>query len=870
MATQDFKLTFGVDIKELVTGMTEATEAVTEAAATMKEALASVAETFGKIGEASIALGAILAGGSAFKEFVETSVDLTKESVALGRQLGISATEASILKVAMNSVFVTQEDFAGGAARLTRTLAKNPDAFRDLGVAIRDSNGELRTTPEIMADVNAKLLQFTEGTARNIEGTKIYGRGWQEVSGILKLTPSVIEEAKDKAEELGLVVGVESVAQTKAYRSALQELHEVFEASFKVVGDAVIPSLTKLAQFLGEQGPATVNVFRIAMDAFGSVFDSVTQSVKALWEFITEAVGSFRAAINDMFGTEPLSLLELFKNSLKVIEVAFIALRVGVQVTAAFIGNELEYLKDLVDSWAAVIEAAFHLDWAGVRAAWKAGNDRIEADEEAHFQKLVDISAKGAKDMNDAIFAEMGKKAPVTEIEPPKQGKDAEEGPAKDILKKYELELELAKLSYEKQSEAQGGFQQFSLEQELQFWQAKLALHQTSGDKTLEIDKKIAGLQLQVNKQAYEAQLAALKQQEAEAGKSAAAKIAIAEKEVELVGRAYQNIGPEYAAAQKHLIEVQQQANDQLRQMADSFSKLEDDRRLKALDEDQKILEEKFKDHEINADQLARAEIQLEDQRTAIARKGIEERLSLIDPTHDPVQYAQLTAQLEGLELQYQDKITQIQKQAEQNRRALFNEEFKTLENGFSTAIANMVKGTQTFQQAMQTMLRTILDSIIKMLAEWVVQWAATQVKNLLSSKVSAAQGVEAQAGVAGASGVASFSQAPWPFDLGAPSFGAAMFNAAMGYEAAATAQEGYDIPSGVYPRTDLHPREMVLPADLADGIRAMVAAGNARGGSSTAVQINATDSRSFERMLMRNPAAMQKSIQMLASRARR
>ena len=62
----------------------------------------------------------------------------------------------------------------------------------------------------------------------------------------------------------------------------------------------------------------------------------------------------------------------------------------------------------------------------------------------------------------------------------------------------------------------------------------------------------------------------------------------------------------------------------------------------------------------------------------------------------------------------------------------------------------------------------------------------------------------------------------------------------------------------------------MVLPADLADGIRAMVAAGNARGGSSTAVQINATDSRSFERMLMRNPAAMQKSIQMLASRARR
>jgi hypothetical protein len=60
---------------------------------------------------------------------------------------------------------------------------------------------------------------------------------------------------------------------------------------------------------------------------------------------------------------------------------------------------------------------------------------------------------------------------------------------------------------------------------------------------------------------------------------------------------------------------------------------------------------------------------------------------------------------------------------------------------------------------------------------------------------------------------------APFPLDLGAPAFGQSMSAAALAFSAAG----GFDV-GNFAPMTQLHPREMVLPARLADPIRDMVA----------------------------------------------
>src|SRR5580693_1088946 len=317
--SKDFKLAFGVDISELTSGLNEAKEAVVEAAATMKESLATVSEAFGAIGEAAVAITAIMAGGAAFKEMVSATVNLNVSSAELGKQFGISASQASTLKVALGETFLTQDQLSAAGSRLTRTLNTNEGAFKELGVATRDSSGNFRSTLDIMTDVNAKLLTFKEGTDRNIEGTKLYGKGWSEVSDILRLTKPAMEEAAATATELNLVVTKEGEAATQRYRTAMVSLNDVFEGIKNTIGQALLPVLSSIGEWFRENGPAAIAVTRASLATLGNVYITLREAIE-------DFVAYVRAGMQDA-GIEIAQFVVGIQNGLTVTEDAFALLK---------------------------------------------------------------------------------------------------------------------------------------------------------------------------------------------------------------------------------------------------------------------------------------------------------------------------------------------------------------------------------------------------------------------------------------------------------------------------------------------------------------------------------------------------------------
>jgi hypothetical protein len=73
------------------------------------------------------------------------------------------------------------------------------------------------------------------------------------------------------------------------------------------------------------------------------------------------------------------------------------------------------------------------------------------------------------------------------------------------------------------------------------------------------------------------------------------------------------------------------------------------------------------------------------------------------------------------------------------------------------------------------------------------------------------------------------------------------------------SAEGGFDIPAGINPMVQTHAREMILPARYADVIRNMAGGegGQARGGDQYHLNVQAMDSRSFERYLDDNGDAV-------------
>ena len=163
------------------------------------------------------------------------------------------------------------------------------------------------------------------------------------------------------------------------------------------------------------------------------------------------------------------------------------------------------------------------------------------------------------------------------------------------------------------------------------------------------------------------------------------------------------------------------------------------------------------------------------------------------------------------------------------------NEEAATAQIDRIKSISEPIAGVfkNTFSQIGTTinnvgdLSRSILNGMLQLgiqtAAQMGARWLAQSVAKMAIDKTGAASSVASRAAEAGAGGIASMAAAPFPLNLSAPAFGAEMSALAMSFGALASASGGYDIPAGVNPLTQLHQREMVLPAHIADPLRSVL-----------------------------------------------
>lgn len=751
MGEKEFKMRFGVDISELVSGMTAATEVVQESSLKMKESLLQVKEAFSVISEAVLAVTAIMAGGKIFGDMVQETVKLNVESISLGKQFGVSATQASVLKVALDSVFVSQEEFSTAGGKLERQLKKNEGAFNAVGIATRDTvTGGFRPLLDIMLDTNKYLGTITEGTNRGVEAAKLYGRGFETTAGIMRVTKEALAAAAEEAKDLNLVVSQESVDATQKYRTSVVGVHDTIRGLSNTIGQVLLPVLTSLGTWFRSEGPAAIQVTRNSLS------------------FLIDGFAVLRREVFDETATIKLYVLSMAQE---------------------------------IKSDAMIANAALHLNWDAVEAETKNKTFALTAIYSQYVRDL-ELNKKQADDLMSSGITDAHTTPTPAPTGTNVSGDQVKAKSLKDIEKAIR-----------------------------------------------DLDKGYAELEKE-----HDNQIRLFQAEAAEFSKNAGARISIIEKEVASETAAYGAGSKQAIEAEKRLTQAKQQAADQTRQMADFFLANQSQNLKQQILNEQKAAEDKYANHLITAAQLEAIELNLEDRLTEIDRKAIEDRKKLIDPLHDPIAYAKVMAELEAVETGHQARIAKIREQAAKNDNKLQQTIYKQLETSFTSTISGMLKGTLTLSQAFRNMAKDMLDSIIDFLAKWAAQWLVTQIANMIASKTAAVSNVGSQAAVAGASGTASFAGAPWPIDLGAPAFGAAMAAAAGSFGAAASAEGGFDIPEGRSgPLVKTHPREMILPEHLSDAVREMAASGARGGGGSTALHVKAMDGLSVKRVLLRH-----------------
>lgn len=234
---------------------------------------------------------AVAAAGTAFKATIEQSKVLAGEASRLASTLGITTDQASALNTALGDIGADSETYVGAMQHFTRQLKSNEDGLQAMGLKTRDANGHLRDSQTLFSEALGAVGTYKQGIDQTAAAMTFFGRNTDDAMKLMKLTPAVLEEARQKNEELGLTITKNNVAATKAYKAAINDLDDVMTALRKTVGDAVMPIFTEFANWLSSVGPAAVTGLRTVMESLVAVFRMLQGAVILLKDWF---VGAFQ------------------------------------------------------------------------------------------------------------------------------------------------------------------------------------------------------------------------------------------------------------------------------------------------------------------------------------------------------------------------------------------------------------------------------------------------------------------------------------------------------------------------------------------------------------------------------------------------
>lgn len=295
------------------------------------------------------------------KDVIKTTLDWSKGTLKLQRELGITAKSASGLMAVGKrfglSVDQLSKSFGIFAKRVTEAGKGNKTAikdFKDFGISVRDSNGKMKDFDALFGDVADKFKDAPNGFNKTAEAMRMFGRSGKDMLPILNLGSEGIKEIMMQAEKFGLILTEKNVEQVKAFIKGQREMEMAMTGVKLAIGTALLPALAQM-------GGAISNF--VASDQFKQWLTQLTNWLQV----------NLPIAINYVTGTLIPNLINIFNAlwpTIKIVFAAFNALLtflannkwVVVALTAAFVA-----LKVAMAISKAV--AAFQAGMAAVRGA---------------------------------------------------------------------------------------------------------------------------------------------------------------------------------------------------------------------------------------------------------------------------------------------------------------------------------------------------------------------------------------------------------------------------------------------------------------------------------------------------------------------
>lgn len=320
MATSIFEL-FGT----IMVDNTKADESITKTekkAESLGSKFVSGAKKVAAFGAGCVAAGSAAVG--AITGMASSSASAMDEIDKASQKMGISAEGYQEWNHAMELSGMSIDTMKTGMKALQKAMTgvdeegnATSEEFQKLGVSLTDAEGNMRDVEDVMNDAILKLADMEEGADRTAIATKLFGRAGTEMAPMLNSGSEAIEQMKQEAHDLGLVMSDEDVKAGAKLNDTLSNLKSSFAAVKTNLGNALIPVVQKFAELLIGVMPTIQSMFdKLApvltklfedlmpplMDLADALLPVIFDVIDAILPIVTQIASAVLPIITDLIG----------------------------------------------------------------------------------------------------------------------------------------------------------------------------------------------------------------------------------------------------------------------------------------------------------------------------------------------------------------------------------------------------------------------------------------------------------------------------------------------------------------------------------------------------------------------------------------
>jgi len=187
-----------------------------------------------KLGAAFSAVG--VAAGAA----VKFAANFQDSMIKTARSAGMASASFSSLAYAANLSGVQAGELAKNMTKLQNPSETATRAFKDLGIQIKDSKGNLKDQGQLLNELSDRLAGITDPATRSQAAIRIFGEEGAKMASLLEGGSKALAEARKEAYEFGQTVSKEAGENAEKFNDNIAKVTMGLSGLRNVVAESAI------------------------------------------------------------------------------------------------------------------------------------------------------------------------------------------------------------------------------------------------------------------------------------------------------------------------------------------------------------------------------------------------------------------------------------------------------------------------------------------------------------------------------------------------------------------------------------------------------------------------------------------------------